>query len=175
MKSTEKAWRKNANDNWETPESLLVDILHFAYSLELAGITLDPATTRENPTGAMRIRTPDCDPDGLETEWAYVGVDESGSGLVYVNPPYRAAWYAKIANEADRLMPRGHMISLLPAKPGTKYFQRLASSAEARVFLRGRLTFRGAPDPAPFESALLYWGSAQHRFRAAFEGKGWAI
>jgi len=162
----------DAKDDWETPNDLLATIEAFGSYLGTQGITLDPATTKANPTRADRIRTPECDPDGLTTDWHFVA---GAPALIYVNPPYRAAWYAKIAREAPLLREDQHMISLLPAKVGTGYFQRLVGHASAIVFVRGRLMFKGAKDAAPFESALLYFGKKPHQFRAHFEKYGWAI
>lgn len=167
---------KDTKDTWQTPDDLLASVQAFGSWLGAKGITLDPATVKDNPTRAEYIRTPDCDPDGLETEWFDLLSDKTR--LVYVNPPYRAAWYKKIALEAVRMAHAGkgaHMIALLPAKPGTSYFIELQEHATAILFIRGRLTFKGAPDPAPFESALLYFGKSPHQFRASFEGLGWVV
>jgi hypothetical protein len=95
-----------------------------------------------------------------------------------VNPPYRAEWYKKIVLEAVRrphTLAPSHMIALLPAKPGTAYFQEIADHMDAGLFIRGRLTFRGAAECAPFESALAYFGPSKHAFRAHFEEIGWAV
>lgn len=165
----------NTKDTWQSPNDLLAVVEGFGSYLGTKGISLDPATVKSNPTRAHYIRTPECDPDGLETEW--FSQLETAPRLVYCNPPYRAAWYAKIGLEAVRMrgLPDAHMIALLPAKPGAGYFQDLVEHAAAVLFIRGRLTFKGAPDPAPFESALLYFGPKPHQFRAQFEKFGWAI
>ena len=162
----------NTTDTWQTPNDLLATVQAFGRYLGFKGISLDPATVKDNPTGAASIRTPECEPDGLVTDWSYAMGEE---GLTYVNPPYRAAWYAKIGEEAERLRWGQHIIALLPAKVGTGYFQNLVEHTSAIVFIKGRLTFKGAPDPAPFESALLYLGCKPHQFRAQFEKYGWAI
>lgn len=164
----------DAKDTWQTPDELLACVQAFGSYLGHRGITLDPATTKENPTGAKYIRTPDCDPDGLETEWFELLGDPR---FVYVNPPYRAAWYHKIKLEAIRMkgQEHNHMIALLPAKPGTGYFQDLAAKADAIVFVRGRLTFKGADNSAPFESAILYFGGDKWKFCASFQRFGWVV
>jgi len=165
-----------ASNNWQTPAGLAGLVDDFANYRGFDRITLDPATTKENPMGAEFIRTPDCDPDGLQTQWFDMLYTEPR--FVYVNPPYQAAWYAKIHLEGVRM--RGahencHMIALLPAKPGTQYFANLMGAASANCFVTGRLTFRGAAEPAPFESSLMYWGNKPHHFRAHFEELGWVI
>ena len=162
----------DTKDTWQTPDDLLATVQAFGSYVGAKGISLDPATVKENPTRAQKIRTPDCEPDGLDADWWYVAGD---GALIYCNPPYRAAWYSKIAEEAQHLRWGQHMIALLPAKPGAGYFQDLVEHAAAVVFIRGRLTFKGAPDPAPFESALMYFGTKPMQFRAQFEKYGWAI
>lgn len=163
---------KDSTDSWQTPNDLLSTVQAFGSYVGARGISLDPATVKDNPTRAAKIRTPDCDPDGLETDWTFAAGE---GGLIFVNPPYRSAWYTKIAEEGQRLRWDQHMIALLPAKVGTGYFQMLVKHAKAIVFIRGRVTFKGAPNPAPFESALLYFGSSPHQFRAQFEKYGWAL
>lgn len=162
-----------ARHDWQTPEDLAELVTGFAKHIGFTGITLDPATTKENPMGAEYIRTPDCDPDGLETNW--FNPLNTMARFVYVNPEYVAKWYAKVQLEAERLPDGNHMVALLPAKPGTGYFSELVSVATAVVFIRGRLVFRGATDPAPFESALVYFGNKPLQFMAWFERLGWAV
>ena len=163
---------KDSKDTWETPNDVIAVAQAFGSWLGTKGISLDPATVKENPTNAAKIRTPECDPDGLQTDWSYAAGENA---LIWVNPPYRAAWYKKIGEEGQRLRDDQHMIALLPAKVGAGYFQDLIEHASAIVFIRGRLTFKGAPDPAPFESALMYFGKKPHQFRAQFEKFGWAV
>lgn len=47
-----------------------------------------------------------------------------------------------------------------------------SGGADAVCFWRGRLSFVGSPGPAPFASALVYWGENPHRFIDAFHGAG---
>ena len=162
----------STTDTWQTPDDLLSTVQAFGSYLGCKGISFDPATVKDNPTKAAKIRTPECDPDGLRTDWVYAAGEE---GLIWVNPPYRAVWYTKIGEEAQRMRWGQHMIALLPAKVGTKYFQDMVEHASAIVFIRGRLTFKGSPDPAPFESALMYFGKSPHQFRAQFEKYGWCV
>ena len=55
----------NTKDTWQTPDDLLAVVEGFGSYLGTKGISLDPATVKENPTRAHYIRTPECDPDGL--------------------------------------------------------------------------------------------------------------
>lgn len=153
----------SANENWQTPHEILSGLE------KMGGVYFDPTTTKENPVGAQCIRTPDCVPDGLDTNW-----NEFGE-LTFVNPPYRALWYAKLHRELVRRRASSEIVALLPAKPGTAWFQKLIVHADAVIFVRGRLTFEGAPDPAPFESALIYAGDREKRFLRSFSDLGWKL
>jgi hypothetical protein len=149
-----------ARNDWQTPELVLERVRR------VAPIGLDPCTVRSNPTGAEYIRTPSCDPDGLRTNWTEF------NGLVYVNPPYIRTWYDKILKE---LFNQVHIIALIMAKPGAHWFQELIEPCHVVLFWKGRLTFVGAPNSAPFDSAVLYHGPHPDRFRSAFSGCGWMV
>lgn len=150
-----------ARNDWRTPPEIIERVR------QIEPIVLDPATTKDNPVGAVFIRTAQCDPDGLATNWR----ERADGGLVYVNPPYQTAWYSKIKAE----MIRGtHLTALLMAKPGTNWFQDLAELSHRCLFWRGRLHFSGQ-GPAGFDSALLYHGPYPGRFAKAFSGCGWIV
>lgn len=153
----------SANQGWETPPSLLI------YVNKLAGgqIMLDPCTTADNPTNAYRYFTPEN--DGLSQSWI-------ADGLVYVNSPYGREllrWTEKAACEAAK---GRTILQLLPARPDTRAFQDwIFPRADAICFLRGRLKFKGAKDPAPFPSTLVYYGEDDREFEAIFEELGTVI
>lgn len=142
------------NMNWETPDELL-DLIR-----QLDVIGLDPATTKANPTGAKLIYTPE--EDGLVLPW-------TSNGLVYCNPPYGREvkkWVQKASVEAAR---GAEIIMLLPARPDTSWCQKwVFGTADSVLFWSGRLTFKGAPHPAPFPSMLAYWGKRKSSFKACF-------
>ena len=57
---------------------------------------------------------------------------------------------------------------LLPARVDTAWWRNAASSANAIAIIRGRLTFSDFATPAPFPSAVLYFGGDRQAFREAF-------
>jgi len=137
-----------------TPDSILELVRSFA------PIELDPCTSKENPTRAKYIRTRECSPDGLETAW------HEFDGLVYVNPPYGRRkgqrckeWVDKAISEYQQ---GAEIIMLLPARTDTQWFQ-LAMLHGFVLFVRGRITFKGQSNGAPFPSALVYFGSSMRR------------
>jgi phage N-6-adenine-methyltransferase len=150
----------SVDQGWETPEEVLELVR------QMGPIGLDPCTTDENPTGAEDYYT-DYD-DGLSQSWM-------GFGLVYANPPYSRSlkpWTAKMAVEASRGV---EIVGLVPARTDTQWFQRNLLTCKAVCFWGGRLTFKGAPAPAPFPSCLPYWGSRVDLFAEIFCPHGWVV
>lgn len=89
----------------------------------------------------------DIDSDGLAQPWR---------GVCWMNPPYgRAvgAWMNKAATEAQN---GATVVGLVAARTDTRWFQDFATLGRV-YYLRGRLTFQGAKDPAPFPSAIIVW------------------
>ena len=142
--------------DWETPAELLDRVRR------VGAIAMDPCTTAANPTNAtLIVHPPD---DGLAVRWNH--------GLVYVNPPYgRAlkAWASKIAAEAND---GAEIIALTPSRTDTAWWHELWCARDCCCFVRGRLTFVGAPHPAPFPSCAWYFGTQRQRFVRAFGDLG---
>ena len=169
----------SVKQDWETPDELL-DLVR-----AVDAIALDPCTTPDNPCNARHFFTPT--EDGLSRSWRspYPGarrrggmsVTETGR-LVFVNPPYGRElphWADKCI--AESVVTYGvsdpvPIVLLVPARTDTKWFNRACDSAQALCLLRGRLTFRGAPHPAPFPSAIFYWGRSSELFANVFTGRG---
>lgn len=154
--------------DWQTP-GVVLDAIRDG----MGPILLDPCTTDENPVGAQFFISPGpanvvgkLGTDGLREDW---WAWDSG-GLVFVNPPYGRelpAWVDKGRAEADYGC---EILMLVPARTDTKWFQ--TAMFDAVCFWRGRLKFKGAKNPAPFPSALLYWGEQMERFSEAFQPLG---
>lgn len=103
------------------------------------------------------------DDDGLAREWR---------GRVYMNPPYGReidAWIEKLVAEhtAGRVT---EAIALLPGRIDTQWFDRLRGFLWCVI--KGRLTFVGNDDPAPFPSVVFYLGERQAEFYDAFADIG---
>jgi phage N-6-adenine-methyltransferase len=157
----EAALLSSKKQTWQTPASLLSEIKSFRE------IQLDPCTAVSNPTGASTFFTEE--DDGLSHSW-------NCGGLVYVNSPYGRElpiWVKKCVMEAAL---GTEIIMLLPARPDTRYWHAgIFPTCDALCFLRGRLKFVGASHPAPFPSALVYWGADVSRFRCVFHEHGYCI
>ena len=150
-------------DDWQTPSKVLDVVRRFGH------IALDACTAPDNPVGADHFYT-EAD-DGLSSSWQFSG----RSSLVWCNPPYSTAkhWIGKAVAEAEL---GAEVIMLIASRTGAKYF-RPVFDADALCFISGRLTFldadtgepardgKGRPMPAPFDSALVYWGKRPARAR----------
>lgn len=149
---------EKSQDNWRTPENVLERVRACFDGV----IGCDPCTDADNPTGAEMW----CNEviDGLTHTW--------GPGTVYVNCPYSQIrpWLEKCGNRYA--VDGNEIIALIPARTDTRAWHEAMATAKAFCLWRGRLTFVGAPAPAPFPSALLYWGERPWTFEAAFSDAG---
>ncbi len=134
----------SAKGDWQTPEVVLDAVREFFGG----AIGLDPCTAGDNPTRAVRFFA--LPQDGLAASW-------EGFGSIYCNPPYGRGikpWVDACAQAGSH----SEVIALLPARPDTVWFQPcFPPRSSAICFWKGRLTFKGAPDPAPFPSVIVYW------------------
>lgn len=109
--------------------------------------------------------------DGLAIDW--------GGLHTFDNPPYGLAhnrkWARKNADEAKK---GSEIIALVPSAPGAKWFRPYRPKAyggesDACCLWEGRIKFHGAPHPADFENAVIYFGPNPEKFRRVFGPKGW--
>lgn len=144
-------------DDWCTP-SVVLDRVR-----GIAPIVLDPCTNGMNPTGAQIFFVGEYD-DGLSEDWHTFTFRPE---LIYVNAPYSqmAKWAAKAADEAKG---GARIVMLVPARTDTAWWRAATSEADAVAFWRGRITFVGAPHPAPFPSAIIAYNIGHRALKRAF-------
>lgn len=131
----------SATPEWYTP-------LDFFQELDLEfGFTLDPCCTHENAKVAKHYTKED---DGLSKDW-------SGE-VVFMNPPYGREIKAWMRKAYESSLGGATVVCLVPARTDTAWWHDYAMRGECR-FLRGRLTFGGAPAPAPFPNAVVVFRS----------------
>ena len=136
----------------------------------------------ETPGEVWELVTKVAAPRGVYDPCPVGGVKEAGAdgrtpwprldALFYVNPPYGRElpkWVDHVIRQAHV---KSEIILLCPARPDTRWFHDAWHECRAMCFWKGRLTFKGAPGPAPFPSALFYWGDHPHRFGDVFDGRG---
>jgi hypothetical protein len=141
------------SSEWYTPPEIVVLV-----GRVLGEIDIDPCWHPESPVVATVTIAKD-DADGLAHDW---------QGRVYLNPPYGRGiddWIAKLVAEYDRGAVT-EAIALVPARVDTEWFARL--DAFPRCFIKGRLTFANADNPAPFPAAAIYLGKNTKRFAEVF-------
>jgi len=161
--------------DWRTPRDLLEDVR------KVAPIGLDPCGHPDSFVNAKETYYwmdgrigPLVTNDGLATSWR-------NKGLVFCNPPYGkelSKWTAKCKKEFGGGLPNGsqdQLILLVPSRTDTRWFQDDITDATMTCFLKGRLTFEGAPSCAPFPSLLAYWGQYPEIFAKHFESWGWIV
>lgn len=150
---------KSKRHDWRTPHAL-VRLVREA----LGGVIhLDPCAGKHTRIGEHNITRAG---DGLAHAWR---------GCVYVNPPYGRAipvWTAKALRERAAAGRRVKIVMLIPGRTDTRAFHAAAGAADSACLLRGRLTFVGAPAPAPFPSVLFYFGNGADRFDRVFARRG---
>ena len=174
---------KAKRTDWETPKGLFDSLWE-----EFGGFDMDPAcqwgqytADRVYNAGGTICFTP---PQHTLT-WEYSddkilmdGLAQPWHGKVFLNPPYGRGELEPWIEKAVREVSEGRaekVVALLPARTGTKWFQRyVLKSIHYRIgrehygvdaheaiaivrFLPGRLTFEGAKDCAPFPSVIVVW------------------
>jgi phage N-6-adenine-methyltransferase len=150
----------SARGDWRTPACVLNRVRL------LGPIGLDPCSGPGSIVGAA-VEWTEAD-DGLSRDW-------TGYGLVYCNPPY--------GRDIGRWLVRCHAvtrcggilddcIALVPARTDTVWWHSWVATADAICYWRGRVTFLGAAAPAPFPSAVVYWGGIPYWFASAFADAG---
>lgn len=126
----------SATVEWPTPQRFF-DELDKEF-----GFTVDVAATPSNTKVPKRFYT--IDDDGLSQDW--------DGEVVWCNPPYGPQlkhWVYKAAtSEATTVM-------LVPARTDVRWFHDIVLGRAEIRFIRGRLTFGDAKDPAPFPCMLL--------------------
>lgn len=152
--------------DWQTPPYLL-DAVRTYFG---GPIPLDVATTRENPTQALEVCTPEH--SGLTHNW---------SPAAFCNPPYGRAikdWLAKMAYEADLGV---EIVALLPcARWEQGYFHDALDRASAACFIRKRVAFvnpatRDKVGGNPYANMFLGFNVDWIRWTKAFSRAGLCV
>lgn len=143
---------KSNNQSWATPDSVYFP-LHEEFNF-----TLDPCADETNHKCDTYFTIED---DGLSQSWE--------GHTAFINPPYK---YTKLWVEkaCDEYIKNGvTSVLLIPARPDTKAWQEIIAPYAAQIrFLKGRIKFVGAKDPAPFPSAVVIFSTKTYFERVKF-------
>lgn len=129
----------------------------------LGDIVLDPCSNSHDDPNVPALFHYTQEDNGLAQAWI---------GSVYMNPPYGREigdWVEKLRSEHES----GNVpaaIALVPARPDTKWWQRLRDYPVC--FITGRLVFGGNEEAAPFPSAVFYLGDDWGLFYSSFANLG---
>ena len=125
-------------DDWETPRIIFGQLdMEFHFNL-------DPCCT-ERTRKCENYFTPE--QDGLKQSWA--------GYTVFCNPPYSnvAEWVKKAFEETKNK--NTTVVMLIPSRTDTKYFHKYIYHRSEIRFIKGRLKFGNAKNPAPFPSMVV--------------------
>ncbi len=112
--------------------------------------TLDAAASPDNALCAQYYTAAE---DALQQPWP---------GIVWCNPPYGrqvGRWVAKGWQEAYTGVAR-QVVVLIAARTDTVWWQEYVMRGAEIRFVRGRVRFGGAPNAAPFPSAVVVFDPA---------------
>lgn len=124
---------------WGTPRALF-DKWDSQYHF-----TLDVCASEENAKCSRFYTRAD---DGLKHDWT--------GEVCWMNPPYGRElkrWVAKACDQAQNC--GATVVCLLPARTDTAWWHDYVLPYGEIHFIRGRLTFAGAPSSAPFPSVVV--------------------
>lgn len=152
-----------ASDEWSTPQDLF-DALDAEFSF-----TLDAAASAENAKCPLWFGPTHHGPeyrDALTIDW-WIG-HRPDTEAVWLNPPYSKCreFIAKAASEARKGVT---VVCLVPSRTDTRWWHEHVWDRECHQprllvqvrFLKGRLTFGGAPNGAPFPSVVIVFHGHQ--------------
>jgi phage N-6-adenine-methyltransferase len=133
-------------EDWGTPQSLF-DQLHqeFRFGFDLAA-------SEGNKKCQYYFSEQD---DALKQDWTQTYMNH---GTLFCNPPYGRGLEKWLEKAFDAFV-HDDVVSvwLLPARTDTKWFHKYCVGNATVRFLKGRLTFEGAPAPAPFPSMVVVY------------------
>lgn len=142
MVGVNKGMVSSNSAQWYTPERILEPIYRFFDGK----IDLDPCAGFGSPVKAEQYfyggDLHGCYQSGLDIAWW---------GNVFMNPPYGRQIVPWVSAFMSQWFDRG--LALLPARTDTKWFQMLR--LRPMCFIKGRLTFSGAENSAPFPSVIV--------------------
>lgn len=131
-----KVYASSETCEWATPQDLF-DRLDATWHFDL-----DVCATEENAKCARYYTK---EQDGLKQNWG---------GVCWMNPPYGreiGKWMEKAYTES---LKGATVVCLVPARTDTAWWHDYAMRGQV-TFIRGRIKFGNAKNPAPFPSALV--------------------
>lgn len=142
-KKVQKTLFGKSKDDWEAPDDFF-EALDNAFQFQL-----DVAASKKNTKCAVYLTEED-DATKDDIEWSFMN---------WCNPPYGKKAIPFLQKGLSEAYKGRFTVFLLPARTDTKLWQQYVIPFALEVFfVPGRLTFKGAENPAPFPSALVVFG-----------------
>jgi len=170
-KRTRKVLHSSDKNDWGTPQKFF-DLLDYEFHFDL-----DVCADEHNTKVPERYLTKE--QDALTTNWFQLPDVKTA----FMNPPFSEKYIGKDGKEhTRRLIPTWvekaygeslcglTVVVLIPARTGTLWWKLYAGRASEIRYVTGRIKFVGAKAPAPFDSAVVIFGSEReghptiHRF-----------
>lgn len=129
--------------DWATPPEL------FELYRDRFDLNFDVCATEDNAK-CERFWSPE--DDALLRPW---------DGRCWMNPPYGRGiiqWVHRAAEQIKSNPTCEIVVALLPSRTCTEWFHDWVLPCADIEFIRGRITFVGAPGPAPFPSLIAVYG-----------------
>jgi len=141
--------RGRSKQDYCTPEGFLTATKGF---LGIEDFDIDLAASDENAVTGLYYTKED---DSLTRPW------KRGDGWNWLNPEfaYIRPWVERARQQRDE--ERAQTCMLVPAGVGSNWFSEFAHQQACVVFLNGRITFVGCPDPYPKDLMLLLYSPYQ--------------
>ena len=156
-----QALMSSKKHDWRTPQDLFDFV---AAPLELR---TDLAASKRNALLPSYLTERD---NALEQSWRPLSP-------TWANPPFGRALPGWIQKHAEEALEGTRMCLHMPARPDTDAWHSYILAPHPPfhlptvIWIRGRITYRGAPSPAPFPSCFVLWGWSSfdlvRRFSAA--------
>lgn len=165
-KPAHRPYHSSKSAEWYTPAHILI-----AAARVMEGIEIDPcAAIRPEARNISGITAYTKRDNGLMQPW---------NGNVFLNPPYGRQpdgttvlqWMQKARQEVE-IGRCPEIVILWKAATDTAAFREVTAFTLLTCFVHGRLSFSGIKDPAPFPSAVFYYGSNPEAFRIGFSEIG---
>lgn len=126
------------NQTWETPQKTF-DSLDDEFTF-----TLDVCAGHDTYKCPRYFTVDD---DGLTQDW--------GIEICWMNPPYGREIKAWMKKAYEASLQGATVVCLVPSRTDTVWWHDFVAKANEIRFIKGRLKFGGAKNPAPFPSAVV--------------------
>ncbi len=134
--------------DWATPQALFDGL-----SKRYGKFDLDAAANKKNAKCDWYYSADEPMRNAFENMWQFFEVDKQAN--VFLNPPYGRAIGAWLRKAADESSKGCRVVCLVPSRTGSRWFRDAVAGASEVIFIVGRITFDGAPSPAPLYAECL--------------------